>query len=228
MATGYERIPAGVIERYSSATGTSDLTGFGGMVPEGMGSPAADLLAAAGLNGSGIGQALMRLVEEWEGAAKPRHPNEAVIKALAEEFRLDDERAKTKAKMERQHYTPQGRPETRARATAYVWYSKSLRELAGKLRTRSEVMALMNEWAARKQIHQDDVGLALFHFLSPKCPVCDGLGHRKIPDAPALGKPCYHCHTTGETIVNAQQDKIINWLKSSLKSAGGELRKRRG
>jgi hypothetical protein len=226
MATGHENIPPTVVERYQVAVSTSDLTGFGGMIPNGYGKSASNVLIAAALSSKdSMGQVLSRLLDEWQGAAKPPHPTESIIKALADRYRADDEKDRAAQKAHGTSYKPCAKPESRARSEALVWYARELRRLSGQLKSRRAALEKLHAYAKAKGFHEDDVGPALFHFLSPACPVCNGLGSRKVPGAPALGKPCYACEGTGNTIVNAPQSRMRDWLETQLKQAGGDMKR---
>jgi hypothetical protein len=162
-------------ESYSTASNTSDLT----VDPNHR--RAVDVILAAGMTRSRLGQAVIALRAEWDRCEKPPKRSEAQIEARSKE--LKDRR---------------GKPDIRrARVEAMVWHARMLRERAMKLRGRSAVLGLLTDWALLRGVDVDLLPLALFHWLSPCCPVCDGLGKIKRPDAPVLGSQCNHCHGTG-------------------------------
>jgi hypothetical protein len=166
---------AGIEEQYSTACNTSDLT----VDPNHR--KAVDIVIAAGLVRCRLGQALNSLRAEWDRCEKPPKRSDAQIEARASE--LKDKK---------------GRPDVRrAKAEAIVWHARMLRERAMKLRGRSAVLGLLTDWALLRGVDVDLLSVALFHWLSPACPACDGLGKMRLPDAPALGKQCTHCHGTG-------------------------------
>jgi hypothetical protein len=168
-------------ESYATASLTSDMTAFGGMVPEGHRTGNSNIILAAGLTKARLGMSLIALRAEWDRCEKPPKRTDAQIEARASE--LKDKK---------------GRPDVRrAKAEAIVWHARMLRERAMKLRGRSAVLGLLTDWALLRGVDVDLVSPALFHWLSPRCPACDGLGKMRLPDAPALGKQCTHCHGTG-------------------------------
>jgi hypothetical protein len=211
----------GIEERYQTANNTSNLT----VKAEAGG--AGDVLIAAGWSDSRIGMALLRLHSEWDSAAKPPRVSEAGIKALAERFKVDEAKARESAKRTGKAYTSQGSPMSRARSEAIVWYARELRLLANGLKSRGPVLAQIHAWALLKGLHADDVGPALFHWLSPTCPVCDGHGMRKVPDQPALSaKQCHACNGTGHRHRPAGAAIIQNWMEDCVNKARQSLKKR--
>jgi hypothetical protein len=168
-------------ESYATASLTSDMTAFGGMVPEGRRTGNSNIILAAALTKARLGIALIAIRAEWDRCEKPPKRSEAQIEARASE--LKDKRGKLDIR--------------RARVEAMVWHARMLRERAMKLRGRSAVLGLLTDWALLRGVDTDLLSSALFHFLSPTCPACDGLGKMRLPDAPALGKQCTHCHGTG-------------------------------
>jgi hypothetical protein len=168
-------------EAYATASLTSDMTVFGGMVPKDHKTGQSVIILAAGLTKARLGMALIAIRAEWDRCEKPPKRSEAQIEARSKE--LKDKR---------------GKPDIRrARVEAMVWHARMLRERAMKLRGRSAVLGLLTDWALLRGVDVDLLSPSLFHWLSPTCPACDGLGKLRIPDTPALGKQCNHCHGTG-------------------------------
>jgi hypothetical protein len=173
--------PRSIEEAYATASLTSDMTSFGGMVPKDHQTGQSLVILAAGLTKARLGMALIAFRAEWDRCEKPPKRSEAQIEARASE--LKDKR---------------GKPDIRrARVEAMVWHARMLRERATKLRGRSAVLGLLTDWALLRGVDPDLLSPSLFHWLSPTCAACDGLGKMRLPDAPALGKQCTHCHGTG-------------------------------
>jgi hypothetical protein len=173
--------PRSIEEAYATASLTSDMTVFGGMVPKDHKTGQSVIILAAGLTKARLGMALIAIRAEWDRCEKPPKRSEAQIEARSKE--LKDKR---------------GKPDIRrARVEAMVWHARMLRERAMKLRGRSAVLGLLTDWALLRGVDVDLLSPSLFHWLSPTCPACDGLGKMRLPDAPALGKQCTHCHGTG-------------------------------
>jgi hypothetical protein len=158
------------------------MTVFGGMVPKDHKTGQSVIILAAGLTKARLGMALIAIRAEWDRCEKPPKRSEAQIEARSKE--LKDKR---------------GKPDIRrARVEAMVWHARMLRERAMKLRGRSAVLGLLTDWALLRGVDADLLSTALFHWLSPRCPACDGRGKMRLADAPVLGKQCPHCHGTGE------------------------------
>jgi hypothetical protein len=172
-------------ESYAVSRHLSDLTLPGGMVSgEGFHNRKAEVVLAAGMaQGSGrhqLGFALIAIRAEWDRADKPAKRSEAFIQARALELKS------------------KGRPDVkRARAEAIAWHAREMRERAMKLRGRNVVLGLLTEWATEHHVDVDLLPPALFHWLSPCCPVCDGLGKVRREDAPVLGHTCKACDGAG-------------------------------
>ncbi|HYD75753.1 MAG TPA: hypothetical protein VEB23_04975 [Ramlibacter sp.] len=195
----------GIEEQYQTAGNTSDLT----VDAERRG--AGDVLIAAGWSDSRMGMALLRLHSEWDAAAKPRRMTDAQVRQLA--ATIPDARGKPNM--------------SRARSEAIVWYARELRLLATSLKSRSGVLQQIHAWALLKGISADYVGPALFHWLSPVCPVCDGHGLRKVPDQPALsGKRCHACGGSGKSARPEGSTRIQNHLDYCVTVARHSLKAR--
>lgn len=192
----------GLEEQYLLATSTSDLT----LNPDR--TCAATHLIAAGLTGNRMGEALTHLRSEWATADKPRKATEAEILARAA--------ALPKAK---------GKPDVkRARTVLLVEYSAAMRRRAHQLRGWATAMGLLRAWAEARTVDPDLLSPALYHWLAPGCPVCDGLGKRRLPDAPALGKDCHHCAGTGKWPRPLGAHVVHDWLAS----CSGKAKRDRG
>lgn len=194
----------GLDEQYLVATNTSDLT----LNPDRV--CAATHLIAAGLLGNRMGEALIHLRAEWDAADKPRKMTEAEIAARAVE-------------LPRRH----GKPDVkRARTEALVGYAAGMRNRARQMRGWLPAMLLMREWADARQVDLDLLSPALYHFLNPTCPVCDGHGLRKVPDAPALSaKQCHHCNGSGVWPRPLGAERIHDWLRGCVGRAKQDRRK---
>lgn len=199
----------GITETYQTAGNTSDLTVAGGMVHGDYKGPG-DVILAAGMSQSRVGMMLLRMHSEWDSAAKPRRLNEAQITALAAQFK--DAKGKP------------NRP--RARTEAALWYARELRLLAVGLRSRAAVVEGVAAWMTVKGLDPQGAGAAILHWLSPNCPVCDGLGKRKQPDAPVLVKTCHHCGGTGKRPADAVTLRVNGWMDDCVAVARQSLKKR--
>lgn len=199
MATDTSDKP-GLDEQYVVATNTSDLT----LNPDR--TCAATHLIAAGLLGNRMGQALAFLRAEWDVAEKPRKATEDEILARAEQL------PKRKGKVDMK----------RARTEMLVGYAVAIRHRAHGLGGWLHAVGIMAEWAKLRKVDPDLLSPALYHWLAPTCPVCDGLGYRKMEDAPVLGKPCHHCETKGIWPAPLGASRVKDWLKSCVGKAKGE------
>jgi hypothetical protein len=185
MATDTANPPRTLDESYAIARNTSDLTVAGGLVSaEGFYNKTTDILLASGMMAAAgrnaLGVALGEMLGEWGRCEKPAKPSDALIAARAAEL-LDKK----------------GRPDLhRAKAEAIALYGRAMRERAMRLRSRATVLGMLTEWALRRGVDVDLVPLALFHWLAPACPVCDGTG-RTAAKWPIRGGICNHCHGTG-------------------------------
>jgi hypothetical protein len=168
----------------------------------------ADIVLALGMSARGnqLGQALIHLRGEWDRCDKPRKRTPAEIAARAK--MLKDKK---------------GRPDQRRAAIeAMVWHASAMRERAAKLSGRSVVVGLLTEWATARGIDCDLISPALFHFMAPKCPACDGLGNLKIPDTPSLSaKRCNHCDGQGEWPRPLGARDIHSYIQTCIAKAKG-------
>ncbi len=193
---------AGLDEQYIAATNASDLT----MHPDHRG--AVDHLIASALGSNRMADALNYLRGEWDGAEKPAKWTEADVLAHA------DTLPKKK-----------GRPDVRmARTQMIVAYSRAMRAAYTRLAGRALCLEILREWAARRGVDADLLSPALYHWLHPVCPVCDGLKKIRHQDAPVLGKDCHHCAGTGKWPRPPGGDRIESFLKGCV----GKARQDRG
>lgn len=193
-------------EQYIIATNSSDLT----LNP--VRTCAATHLIAAGLTGNRMGEALAHLWSEWAAADKPRKATEVDI-----EFRA----VLLLSVLGVGH---KGRPDLkRARAEALVVHHLALRQRAHRLRGWPAAMVLLHEWAQAHNVDADLLSPALYHWLNPTCPVCDGHGVRKQPDAPTLStKKCNHCAGTGKWPRPLGAHQVHDWLQRCVGTAKGD------
>lgn len=190
----------GLEELYQLATSTSDLT----LNPDKV--CAATHLIAAGLTGNRMGEALTHLRSEWAMADKPRKATDAEIAG----------RAAVLPKLK-------GKPDVkRARTMLLVEYAAGLRKRAHQMRGWAPAMVLLAEWATLRGVDRDLLSPSLYHWLAPTCPVCDGRGAQRLPDAPSLGKQCHHCAGTGKWPRPLGADQVANWLASCASKARRE------
>ena len=194
----------GLDEQYIMATNASDLT----VDPDRTGP--ADHLIAAGLEGTRMGSILIHLVGEWAAADKPPKLGEQEIVAIAEQL----PRLNGKGKLDMK----------RARAQAIAGRARALRECYLTLTSRGAALAIMGEWAIRRDVDPDLLSPTLYRYLAPACPVCDGLGNMKLPDAPALCKQCPACNGSGVYAVALGGDRVMSWLKA----CAGKAKAQRG
>lgn len=192
----------GYEEQYLVATNTSDLT-------LGEGVDAATHMIAAGLIGNRMGQALVHLRAEWDGLGKiPRWTDEDV--------RCRAELLPRKGKALDMH---------RARSELIAAYNRALRERYLRLAGRPFALAVMLDWAQRREVDPDHLSPTLYRWLDPVCPVCSGLGKLRMPDAPSLGKTCFACQGSGERAMTSEGRRIFDWLKGCAAKAKGEGRR---
>jgi hypothetical protein len=188
----------GYDEQYIVATNTSDLT----LDPDR--TCAATHLIAAGLLGNRMGEALVHLRAEWDAAAKPRKHTENEIAVLAED--LPKKHGKLDVK--------------RARTQALLAYAAGMRHRAHQMRGWLPALSILAEWAHAREVDPDLLSPALYHWLNPTCPVCDGHGVRKIEGAPALSaKQCHHCGGAGTWPRPLGAQRIHDWLKGCVGKA---------
>jgi hypothetical protein len=172
-------------ESYAVSRHASNLTLPGGLVSgEGFHNRKAEVVLAAGMaqrdGRHQLGFALIAIRAEWDRCDKPAKRSEAFIQARALELKS------------------KGRPDVkRARAEAIAWHAREMRERAMKLRGRNVVLGLLTEWAKREGVDEDLLPTALFHWLSPNCPVCTGRKEEKHANSPTLAGTCPHCGGTG-------------------------------
>lgn len=185
----------GLDEQYIAATNSSNLT----LNPDKI--CAATHLIAAAKGGGRMGSALIHLRAEWDRTDKPRRKTEAEIVARAKEL------PKYKGKVDLK----------RARIEAMSEYNYAMRERAKRLTGRALVMGLLEDWAAARGIERDLLSPALFHWLSPECPVCTGPGKVKALEAPVLtDRKCDHCKGAGTWPRPSGAEPIHDFFKSCV------------
>jgi hypothetical protein len=203
-----------VQESYQTAINTTDLT------VEADRRGAGDVLIAAGWSESRLGQALIRLQGEWDGAGKPRKLTELEIEHYAQVEANN---------LARERKLPKGavKPDVRKmRTAALIGYSQGMKRRAEQMRARVEVMELLADWALMRGVDAALLGPALTHWTTPTCPVCDGHGKRKLPEAPVLGKQCHHCNGSGERPRPLNSDRILNYLADCTAKAKRSMGRR--
>lgn len=197
MLDGNNNDRPGLDEQYIAATNASDLT----LDPNHL--CAADHLIAAALGGNRMGDALNHLRSEWDAALKPAKWTEADVSARAQT--LPKRKGKPDLKM--------------ARGQLIVEHASALRGVYMRLAGRVVCLGILAEWAARRDVDADLLSPALYHYLNPLCPVCDGLGKLRHPDAPVLGKDCHHCAGTGKWPRPLGAERVESFLKGSVGKA---------
>lgn len=191
---------AGIEEQYLGAALTSDL---------GADSHATLVLGAAGMSGTQLGCALGHLRAEWDRCDKPRKRTTGEIEARAKE--LKDKNGKPNVR--------------RATVEAITAHAAAMRARAMRLNGRSLVVGLLTEFAREKGIDVDLVSPALFHWLAPKCPACDGLGAYRMPDAPALSnKRCTHCQGSGQWPRPNGAQELHDHMKANTNTTRGNIK----
>jgi hypothetical protein len=200
MATDTAERP-GPDEQYLAATNTSDLT------LNLHGNCAATHLIAAALAGNRMGSALLHLKAEWDSADKPRKATEADILARAKALPLN------KGKLDLR----------RARVEAMVNHATAMRARASRLAGRPAVLGMLKEWAESRGMDVDMLSPALYHWLSPACPACEGRGKMRFQDAPILSdRKCVHCTGTGTWPRPLGAEAIHDYFKSCTNKARSE------
>jgi hypothetical protein len=200
--TGTDDAPPCIEERYLAATNTSTL-----LVELDRRSPG-DIVIAAGWSHNQLGLALLHLRGQWDRCDKPRKrtPAEIALRALA----FKDKK---------------GRPDLR-RATieAMVWHASAMRERAMKLSGRSVVVGYLTDWAQESGVDVDLISPALFHWLSPTCPACDGHGKKQVPYGEEPSKEnCQHCRGAKEWPRPLGAQAIHDLMKTCIGSAKGRM-----
>lgn len=191
----------GLQEQYELATNTSDLT----LRPHRRG--AADLLIASGLSATELSAGLAHLRSQWP-SAKPRKFTEQQVAERAAELPMR-----------------KGKPDLkRARSEHLVAYYLSVKRAAESLPGRPDVLRQLLVWAAMKGIDGAVVGPALTWWVDSTCPVCDGHGVRRLPDAPVLGAACHHCHGSGKRDKPPEADRVLSYIAHVLANARQGMR----
>lgn len=117
----------------------------------------------------------------------------------------------------------------RVRATGSVRGAHRLADELGEMLVEKEIRIRPVRHARNRRV----LSLHQARFLAitvlkwwrqPRCPVCDGLGHPKIANAPILDttRECQHCHGTGvtplELRVPHEHIEHARWLVSQMES----------
>jgi hypothetical protein len=178
MMADTQNPPPGIEEKYLTATNATNLTLD---LREKHVGPL-DVVIASAYAPSRLGNALIQLRAEWDRTNKPAKRTDAEIAQRAAQV-LDKK----------------GKPDLhRARAEALIWHARAMRERAMSLRGRNVVIGLLTDWAVPRGIDVDLISPTLFHWLAPRCPVCDGRKTMRRPDAPVLTEQkCNECKGTG-------------------------------
>lgn len=183
-------------EQYMTAVGTSSLK------VDLERRTVADQVIAAGMNPHRLGMALRRLMAEWDGKAKPQPMTAQMIEALAAS--LDRVPAgKENAGLVRQDKDGKilyRTPPAVAADQAQDWHTHELGLLFMGLKTLPMVRDALVHWADEQEIEGGvHVAAAVLQWwLSPKCPVCKGLGF-KVEEGTnrKSGKACRYKHCAG-------------------------------
>lgn len=189
-------------EKYLAATNTSSLK-IGKMAER----TQADVIFAAGMDkGNQLGHALIYLRSQWDRCDKPRKRTPADIAKRAAE--IPDKK---------------GRPDLkRAGTEALVWHAGALRQCAAALTGRNQVLGLLQEWAASCGVDPDLLSPAIFHWLAPACPVCEGRGKRPTVFGQEVSKQsCYHCRGEGIWPRPLGAHQVHDHMKACLGRAKG-------
>lgn len=188
-------------EQYLLATSTSDLT----LNPDRV--CAATHLIAAGLVGNRMGEALTHLQDEWSRADLPHKATDAEIAAEAD--KLPKHKGKPDLK--------------RARAVLLASRARAMREKARALHSWKPAMHLLIRWSVERNVDQALLSPALYHWLAPACPVCDGRKKRTLPDSPVLSKEdCHACAGTGTWPRPLGAQRVQDWLQACIGKAKGD------
>jgi hypothetical protein len=198
-----DAVKRGMDEQYECATTTSDLT----VSVHRRG--AADILTASGWSQRMAGGALLRLHTQWV-SAKPRRITEEMVDAHA-------------ADLPRRKERPDMR---RARADLLDAYLTMIRERAGRLYGRAGVVEHLKAWAAEHQVDPAIVDATLTYWLAPQCPLCDGLGKRRLPDAPVLGISCSACQQSGKLTRPFGAAKLLQYIDDAIQAHRESLKRR--
>jgi hypothetical protein len=171
----------------------------------------ADIVGAAGMVRNQLGLALLHLRAEWDRCDKPR-------KKTAHEIAQRSMELKDK----------KGKPDLRrARVEALTWHAAAMRERASRLAGRSVVIGLLTDWATEHEVEIDLLSPALFHWLSPACPVCSGHGKIKAVDAPTLtDKACDYCKGAGTWPRPFGAERVHQYMKRCIGGARKGLKEK--
>ena len=177
--------PRTVDEGYASACASSDLR----VEAEKRGD--ADLIIAAGLgwNDNRIGGALMRLISEWHGVAKPVKPTRKQITGMAEQlFRSAKARSLKDCSAE-------------ATESAWAWYSDELERVASRLKSlpavHRQVATKLSQWGVQNA--ESKAMRSIGWWLIQRCDVCGGTQWEVAKGTNRqTAQACPGCRGTGE------------------------------
>lgn len=178
-----------ISERYGSANSASVLRA------EATRSGPLDLIIAAGMSPHRLGTALLRLVSEWDGAAKPMiYSADYFLPGLQAGFRAAyPERGATDA--EKKDVKRQ------AQTLAVAANFTEARLLMGKLRTLPLVRAALHYTAAHEMRFEEPekvVASTLYWWLDRNCTACQGRKQQTAKGSPALTRAaCSGCGGSG-------------------------------
>jgi hypothetical protein len=197
------------------------------------------ILIAAAMSPDRLGAALMRLVSEWDGSEKPRHPSRddtlAVFKSLKPGYipfvysPAERQRREESDNKRRHDFAPQ---------MTYDWYMHELKLLCQKLKTLPEVCAQVIAWVREQGIADAERRAAevLNWWLHHVCPACNGRKKEHIPGSPSLShRDCQVCKGSGMTRVPhglndsrglVESWKILRHLNYCVAQAQGSLKVR--
>ncbi|MEJ7685641.1 MAG: hypothetical protein WKG52_00830 [Variovorax sp.] len=207
-----------VEERYSSAINTSNMKVV-------LDRPnVADVIIAAGWSRAKFGTALMRLQSEWDGSEKPRSLAPAAVKVLANVFTREgvrDGKVVFKDAKSVVHLLP---PAEAAKRQAHEWHMHELGVLFQKLKTLSEVRALMAEyaWLRNFQDPHTKAAAVISWWLHHTCTVCGGGKWEVIPGTNRhSNRACSSCKGSGDAQIPYEWEgrRMLSEIEKSLNQA---------
>jgi hypothetical protein len=176
-------------ERYTSATGTSNLK------VQLDRANVADILIAAGWSRNRFGTALMRLQSEWDGTPRPRPLTPAALRVLAGVLMKHPPMVLSQRGV-------QEWPMWRAKLQAHEWHMQELGLQYQRLKTLPEAREALAKFGWLSKIEQSETKAAavLSWWLHPICPTCGGGGYELIAGTNRQStRACAHCKGSGET-----------------------------
>lgn len=212
----------------------------------------ADLIASAGMSQYSTGTALMRLVSEWQSGAIPMekptpgakdlarqaaiHRVDAGIQASEEEYggmRISDKAARRMAAPVTKHEAEFAQAEARRLAAqATDWNLEEAKLRFQRMKTLPIVRAALIHWVKAKGWDDADylVAKVLQHFLSPKCPTCQGSGVLEFAgnNKKGAGKRCPKCSDhkiKGEQNIpcHGRGKALLSYISSCTARAAGDV-----